>query len=146
MILSLLLRNWRLVAVGLAALAILATVWAGHAYVKRLQDKVESLQISLAYERTARQTAEATIAQMKIAAAKTQADIYQLEADHRQDQENWLATLKLIDDLEDCLPADAAESSAASPSTPPVKSSNDQVDRLNRANADVNRMLERIGK
>lgn len=133
---------WRLVGIALAALAIVALVWGGYRYVGHLNERIATLQVQLASEQAARQAAEDTIQLIQRSLSQSQGKIDDLRAANLKSQDEWVATLKLIDDLNDCLAPAPAE---PTPETPSSKSSNDTVDRLNRANADVNRMLERIG-
>ena len=144
----LMFRNWRLIGLGIGIIALLASIWAGYAYLTGLQNRIEVVQISLANERYAREIAEATVVKMQIDAEQAQEDLFHLEEANKAAEESWIATLKLIDDLEDCPapPAPVSDTPPANPSQPTVKSENDTVDRLNRANSDLNRMLERIGQ
>ena len=132
---------WRLVAIGMAIFAIFSLVAGGYAYVTRLQTRVVQLEVALNAEQTAHQDTKNTIDQLKRSLALSQEGLDRLRKENLADQESWIATLKLIDDLDDCGPAPAPD-----PTQPPSKSAHDQVDRLNRTNSDVNRMLERIGK
>lgn len=131
----------RWIAAGIIALAVVSLIAGGYAYVARLQKRVVQLEIALAQEQTVRKTAEDTIAQLKRSIALGQDQVRQLEVENRKAQESWVSTLKLIDDLADCSP-----SSSSDPAQPNMTSANDTADRLNRANSDVNRMLERIGQ
>lgn len=134
---------WRLIGIGLAALAIVALVSSGYAYLDKLNRMIADLQVALASEQTARQAAEDTIQLIQRSLSQSQARIDDLQKANLKSQDEWIASLKLIDDLNDCPPAPPVP--AITPETQNTKSSNDAVDRLNRANADINRMLERIG-
>lgn len=131
----------RFIAAGIIALAVLALIAGGYAYVTRLQNRVVQLEVALAQEQSVRKVAEDSISQLKRSIVLGQDQIRQLEAANRQAQEDWVATLKLIDGLEDCTEPKPSDSSITNGST-----ANDTADRLNRANSDVNRMLERIGQ
>lgn len=132
---------WRYVAIGMAALAFFSLVLGGYAYIKRLQTRVVQLEIALAGEQQAHQITRDTLDQFKRSVALSQIKIDELHRKNVKDQDSWISTLKLIDELDDCPPLPAPD-----PTKPTAKSAHDQVDRLNRTNSDVNRMLERIGR
>lgn len=120
-------------AIGLSGLSLLT---GAYFYVGHLNNKIETLQISLANETTARETAEATIKKLTDSLARGQEQINQLEEANKKAADEWAATLAIIDELDSC---DAK-------GKPSDKGTNDAVDRLNRTNADINRMLQSIGR
>lgn len=130
---------WRLVGIGLAALAVVAAVYGAYLYVGHLNNTIADLRVQLSQETAGRIAAEKALEQLRLSIGKSQVKLDELQAANQKSQDDWAATLKLIDDLNDCL----APSNTTEPSS--SKSTQDAVDRLNRTNADVNRMLEHIG-
>lgn len=150
--------RWKMILVGLAALAIVSTVGAGYIYVKGLQNDLQEARAEVVRLKTTVSLLEQSLAIAKKHIEDTRKAMEDLAEANAASEAEWRDLLGEINELpaacepeqqkdetnEPTDPPTGTDQDEGTSVAPPVKKSSSDADGINDLNRRLNRMLERI--